>query len=63
MINAVIPHPGQSFVEGSRGERVWDNVITRFMARHAIGMNEVCPLTELPQVEYVENLPKCWQSW
>jgi hypothetical protein len=70
MINAVIPHPGQSFVEGSKGERVWANFITRFLARHAIGMNEVCPLTELPKVEYVyicaekdDAIRPEWEQW
>lgn len=70
MINAVIPHPGQSFVEGSKGERVWANFITGFIARRAIGMNEVCPLTELPKVEYVyicgekdDAIRPQWEQW
>ena len=70
MINAVIPHPGQSFLEGSRGEKVWANFVTRFLARQAIGMNEVCPLTELPKVEYVyicgekdDAIRPQWEQW
>ena len=70
MINAVIPHPGQSFVEASKHERVWANFITGFIARCAIGMNEVCPLTELPQVEYVyicgekdDSIRPEWEQW
>jgi hypothetical protein len=70
MINAVIPHPGQSFVEGSKGERVWANFITGFIARRAIGMNEICPLTELPKVEYVyicgekdDAIRPAWEQW
>jgi hypothetical protein len=70
MINAVIPHPGQSFWEASKHERVWANVITWFLARRAPGMHEVCPLAELPQVEYVyicgENddaIRPQWEQW
>lgn len=53
LINAVIPHPGQSFLEASKTERVFANVITRYLARISPGMSEVCPLSELPKVEYV----------
>src|SRR5579884_1336071 len=70
MLNAVIPFPGQSFVEGSKGERVWANFITGFIARRAIGMNEICPLTELPKVEYVyicgekdDAIRPAWEQW
>ncbi len=70
MINAVIPHPGQSFVQGSKGEKVWANFVTRFLALQAIGMNEICPLTELPKVEYVyisgekdDAIRPEWEQW
>ncbi|HLI08055.1 MAG TPA: hypothetical protein VKV40_15920 [Ktedonobacteraceae bacterium] len=70
MINAVIPHPGQSFIKGSKGERVWAHFLTGFIARRAIGMNEVCPLTELPKVEYVyicgekdDAIRPEWEQW
>ena len=70
LINAVIPHPGQSFLEASKNERVFANVITRFLARIAPGMSEVCPLTELPKVEYVyicaekdEAIRPAWEQW
>ena len=49
MINAVIPHPGQSFLKASRHERVFANIFTSFLAALAPGMTEVCPLTELPR--------------
>src|SRR5215471_6515537 len=42
LINAVIPHPGHSFLEASKNERVFANVLTRFLARIAPGMSEVC---------------------
>jgi hypothetical protein len=70
MINAVIPHPGQSFVQASQHERVWANLLTGFIARRALGMNEVCPLTELPKVEYVyisaekdDAIRPEWEQW
>jgi hypothetical protein len=70
LINAVIPHPGQSFLEASKNERVFANFITRFLARLAPGMSEVCPLTELPKVEYVyisaekdDAIRPEWEQW
>lgn len=70
MINAVIPHPGQSFIQASKHERVWANPITGFIARRAIGMNEVCPLIELPKLEYVyicgekdDAIRPQWEQW
>jgi hypothetical protein len=70
LINAVIPHPGQSFLKASRHERVFSNIYTRFMAAIAPGMTEVCPLTELPQVEYVyisaekdDAIRPQWEQW
>lgn len=70
LINAVIPFPGQSFLDGSKDQRVWANWITRMLARRAPGMNEVCPLTELPKVEYVyisgekdDAIRPAWEQW
>ena len=70
LINAVIPHPGQSFLQGSKNQRVWANGITRMFARRAPGMSEVSPLTELPQVEYVyicgekdDAIRPEWEQW
>jgi hypothetical protein len=70
LINAVIPHPGQSFLEGSKRQRVWANWIVRMIARRAPGMNEVSPLTELPKVEYVyicgendDSISPEWEQW
>ena len=70
MLNAVIPHPGQSFLQGSKGQRVWATWITRLLAGRAPGMNEVCPLTDLPQVEYVyicgerdDAIRPEWEQW
>ena len=70
LMNAVIPHPGQSFLTGSKGQRVWANWFTRMLASRAPGMNEVCPLTELPKVEWVylsaeddEAIRPEWEQW
>ncbi len=70
MINAVIPHPGQSFLKASRHERVFASLPARFLAALAPGMSEVCPLTELPKVEYVyicaekdEAVRPQWEQW
>jgi len=70
LMNAVIPHPGQSFLFGSKGEHVWANWFTRMLASRAPGMNEVCPLAELPKVEYVylsaehdEAIRPEWEQW
>lgn len=70
MINAVIPHPGQPFLKASRHERVFANVFTSFLAALAPGMTEVCPLTELPKVEYVyicgekdDAIRPRWEQW
>jgi hypothetical protein len=53
MLNAVMPFPGQSFWQATKNEQVWANWATRLLARIAPGMSEVCPLSELPQTEYV----------
>lgn len=70
MVNAVIPSPGVSFLEGSKGQRVWANAIAGLAARRAAGMSEVCPLTELPAVEWVyisaerdEAIRPEWEQW
>lgn len=70
MINAVMPFPGQSFLQGSKGQHVWSNWITHMLARRAPGMNEVSPLVELPRVEYVyicgesdDAIRPAWEQW
>ncbi len=70
MINGVIPHPGQSFLEASRHERVFASLPARNLAALSPGMSEVCPLTELPKVEYVyisaekdEAIRPEWEQW
>jgi hypothetical protein len=40
LINAVIPHPGQSFLEGSKNQRVFATLLAGVLARRAPGMNE-----------------------
>jgi hypothetical protein len=35
LINAAIPHPGQSFLEGSKNQRVFATWIARMLARRA----------------------------
>lgn len=69
-VNGVIPRPGQSFLHATAGQRVWANFGARLMARRSPGMHEVCPLTELPHVEYVyisserdEALRPEWEQW
>ncbi len=70
LINGVIPHPGQSFLEASKHERVFASLPARILARLSPGMSEVCPLTELPKVEYVyisaekdEAIRPEWEQW
>jgi pimeloyl-ACP methyl ester carboxylesterase len=53
MLNAVVPTPGKSFREAFDFKEVFATQIARDLAEHAPGMVEVCPLKELPKVEYV----------
>lgn len=53
MLNAVVPTPGKSFREAFDFEEVFATKIARNLAERAPGMLEVCPLEELPKVEYV----------
>ena len=53
MINAVVPTPGKSFREAFDFNEVFATKIARDLAERAPGMSEVCPLKELPKVEYV----------
>jgi hypothetical protein len=53
MINAVVPTPGKSFREAFDFKEVFATDIARQLAEAAPGMAEVCPLKELPKVEYV----------
>jgi hypothetical protein len=53
MINAVVPTPGKSFQQAFDFEKVFATRIARRLAQQAPGMSEVCPLKELPKVEYV----------
>ncbi len=52
-INGAIPRPGKSFWETAKKERVFASVPARVLAWLSPGMHEVCPLEELPKVEYV----------
>src|SRR5579871_885725 len=70
MLNAVIPFPGQSFWQATKDQQVWANWATRWLARIAPGMSEVCPLSELPQTEYVyicgsddDAINPAWEQW
>jgi hypothetical protein len=70
MVNGVIPFPGKSFLEGTKGQRVWRNVIAGMAAEGAPGMAELCSLTELPAVEWVyisaerdEAIRPEWEQW
>jgi hypothetical protein len=53
MINAVVPTPGKSFREAFDFKEVFATEIAIQLAERAPGMLEVCPLKELPKVEYV----------
>lgn len=53
MLNAVMPFPGQSFWQATKNQQVWANWAMWLLARLAPGMSEVCPLSALPQTEYV----------
>jgi hypothetical protein len=53
MINAVVPTPGKSFREAFDFKEVFAWQLTAMVAQRAPGMSEVCPLKELPTVEYV----------
>jgi hypothetical protein len=53
MINAVVPTPGKSFQEAFDFEKVFATKFARRLAQRAPEMLEVCPLKELPKVEYV----------
>jgi pimeloyl-ACP methyl ester carboxylesterase len=53
MINAVVPTPGKSFREAFDFQEVFATAFARGLAQNAPGMSEVCPLKELPKVEYV----------
>lgn len=53
MINAVVPTPGKSFREAFDFKDVFATKFAVQLAERAPGMSEVCPLKELPKVEYV----------
>jgi hypothetical protein len=53
MINAVVPQPGKSFREAFDLKEVFATEVAVQLAEGAPGMSEVCPLKELPMVEYV----------
>jgi hypothetical protein len=53
MLNAVVPTPGESFQQAFDFEKVFATKFARRLADKAPGMLEVCPLKELPKVEYV----------
>jgi hypothetical protein len=52
-VNAAIPRPGKSFWETAKEERVFASLPARVLAWLSPVMHEVCPLEELPKVEYV----------
>jgi hypothetical protein len=53
MINAVVPTPGKSFREAFDFKDVFASKFAIRLAQSAPGMSEVCPLKQLPKVEYV----------
>jgi hypothetical protein len=70
MINAVVPWPGKSFQEAFDFEKVFATRFARRLAQRAPGMLEVCPLKELPKVEYVyvcgekdDAIRPEWEQW
>jgi hypothetical protein len=70
MINAVVPTPGKSFREAFDFKEVFATDVARQLAEAAPGMAEVCPLKELPKVEYVyvcgekdDAIRPEWEQW
>jgi hypothetical protein len=70
MINAVVPWPGKSFREAFDFKEVFASDVARTLAQAAPGMAEVCPLKELPKVEYVyiygekdDAIRPEWEQW
>jgi pimeloyl-ACP methyl ester carboxylesterase len=70
MINAVVPTPGKSFREAFDFKEVFATTFARQLAQAAPEMSEVCPLKELPKVEYVwicgekdDAVRPEWQQW
>ena len=70
MINAVVPTPGKSFQEAFDFEKVFATKFARRLAQRAPEMSEVCPLKELPKVEYVyvcgekdDAIRPEWEQW
>jgi hypothetical protein len=70
MINACVPWPGKSFQEAFHFEKVFATSMARRLAERAPGMSEVCPLKELPKVEYVyvcgekdDAIRPEWEQW
>lgn len=70
MINAVVPWPGKSFQAAFDFEKVFATKMVRRLAERAPGMSEVCPLKELPKVEYVyvcgerdDAIRPEWEQW
>jgi hypothetical protein len=70
MINACVPWPGKSFQQAFDFEKVFATRFARRLAERAPGMSEVCPLKELPRVEYVyvcgekdDAIRPEWEQW
>jgi hypothetical protein len=70
MINAVVPWPGKSFREAFDFKKVFATEFAIQLAQVAPEMSEVCPLKELPTVEYVyicgekdEAIRPEWEQW
>ena len=70
MINAAIPRPGKSFREAFDFKEVFATDVAIQLAQAAPGMSEVCPLKELPKVEYVyvcgekdDAIRPEWEQW
>jgi hypothetical protein len=70
MLNAVVPTPGKSFQEAFDFEKVFATKFARRLAERAPEMSEVCPLKELPKVEYVyvcgekdDAIRPEWEQW
>ena len=70
MINAAVPSPGKSFREAFDFKEVFATEIARQLAEAAPGMAEVCPLKELPKVDYVyvsgekdDAIRPEWEQW
>lgn len=69
-INALIPRPGKSYAQVCQTEQVFTSTWLTKYALMFYGLNEVCPLKDLPACDYVyisgekdEAIRPQWEQW